>query len=507
MSPIAAANILLCFERGISIRCYVSTVIFLGFWIIVSNTNIGSNSSDTTIIDDPTIATATIYGQAIRKTATSTVDITIENDINSIRSLVEKHETMIKVMEEKIKRQDEELKVLQLHIEKEKKGENKLSTAVDEARNGTPSGLKTPSTSSTSSMLRKLGGGESKSANAILKLEDRLTRLELITKGYINWITDPYIGSKATHKCSDNRDIAEHYICFDDFMDSPPSLPSEKTDPETSASNESKCVIYDFGIREQPEFGKHFAESFPHCEVHAFDPSPTSVQWWERSDDYLVKELKALPNYHFHDWGAGGVDGDITLYAYNWGQVSSVQIPFFISSLCDYGLDKMNRFNKSFVQDPNNYHELQCLSSTDIKYVYNASEHDFVPTHEEKQQPDRQNFIESFRLNVKTLKTTMKELGHSHIDVLKLDVEGSEYQFLESTIDDFDCPPISQMSVEWHHYSMDPRYGGGSSPEMNSIVTYLHDRCKIRTYQGEEDGGYCSTKLFAKDSGDRKSVV
>ena len=29
-------------------------------------------------------------------------------------------------------------------------------------------------------------------------------------------------------------------------------------------------------------------------------------------------------------------------------------------------------------------------------------------------------------LQVKTLPTIMKELGHDHIDVLKLDVEGSE---------------------------------------------------------------------------------
>ena len=61
-------------------------------------------------------------------------------------------------------------------------------------------------------------------------------------------------------------------------------------------------------------------------------------------------------------------------------------------------------------------------------------------------------------LPVKTLRTIMHELGHAHVDLLKLDVEGSEYAFLESAIDDFDCPPLAQFSVEWHHHVFDSRY-------------------------------------------------
>ena len=40
----------------------------------------------------------------------------------------------------------------------------------------------------------------------------------------------------------------------------------------------------------------------------------------------------------------------------------------------------------------------------------------------------------------------MSELGHAHVDIMKLDVEGSEYAFLESALDAFDCPPVSQMN-------------------------------------------------------------
>ena len=54
----------------------------------------------------------------------------------------------------------------------------------------------------------------------------------------------------------------------------------------------------------------------------------------------------------------------------------------------------------------------------------------------------------------------MAELGHAYIDILKLDVEGSEYGFLEAALDQFDCPPVEQMNIEWHHVVFDKRYGG-----------------------------------------------
>ena len=36
-----------------------------------------------------------------------------------------------------------------------------------------------------------------------------------------------------------------------------------------------------------------------------------------------------------------------------------------------------------------------------------------------------------------------------------------------------------------------PAEGGGSSPEMNAIATYLHDRCAVKQYQiSYEHGGW-----------------
>ena len=63
------------------------------------------------------------------------------------------------------------------------------------------------------------------------------------------------------------------------------------------------------------------------CEVHGFDPSPISSEWW---DSEQAKELRKLPNYHFHPYGAGGTDGTVTLKEYNWRQVSILHYPSYV---------------------------------------------------------------------------------------------------------------------------------------------------------------------------------
>lgn len=55
----------------------------------------------------------------------------------------------------------------------------------------------------------------------------------------------------------------------------------------------------------------------------------------------------------------------------------------------------------------------------------------------------------AFEVPVKRLAAIMKELGHRHIDILKMDIEGEEYpviaDILESNLD------VKQILVEFHH--------------------------------------------------------
>ncbi|MCQ2974273.1 MAG: FkbM family methyltransferase [Bacteroidales bacterium] len=55
------------------------------------------------------------------------------------------------------------------------------------------------------------------------------------------------------------------------------------------------------------------------------------------------------------------------------------------------------------------------------------------------------NYVE---VNMKTLSDIMKELKHTHIDVLKIDIEGSEYAVIENIIES--KIDITQLLIEFH---------------------------------------------------------
>jgi len=97
----------------------------------------------------------------------------------------------------------------------------------------------------------------------------------------------------------------------------------------------------------------------------------------------------------------------------------------------------------------------------------------------------------TFELPVRTMGSIMDELGHDHVDVLKIDVEGSEYGFLEQLIEDGDrCTRIDQLTAEWHHYDFDSRYGGGASPVIAVFDEMLSKRCGLElAYVLNKNGG------------------
>lgn len=300
---------------------------------------------------------------------------------------------------------------------------------------------------------RKVDTGNGKFVLEKLSLSDRLRYLELKTNGFMNWGNhydmdshfEQAACSKSTSliefdpKCpgqnTDEREnncpgLFDHTVCLDNF---PPAKP---------ISTKAKCLVYDFGIREQPEFGVTMADHFG-CEVHAFDPSPVSTKWAETN----LKD-GSRPNYHFHPYGAGGTDGTTTLYEYDWGQVSILNFPRHVDLL-------------------------KCLRDKECSHV----------------APDSKEFS----LPVRTLPSIMEELGHTHIDVLKLDVEGSEYIFLEQLLDHYGCPPCDQITMEWHHFTFDQRYGAGSSPSINAISTVLRS-CGFRQFYHYTAGGWPSSE-------------
>lgn len=53
----------------------------------------------------------------------------------------------------------------------------------------------------------------------------------------------------------------------------------------------------------------------------------------------------------------------------------------------------------------------------------------------------------------RTLKSLMSGLGHARVDLLKLDIEGSEYAVLDQLLDQ--AIPVDQILVEYHHQFRD----------------------------------------------------
>ena len=193
------------------------------------------------------------------------------------------------------------------------------------------------------------------------------------------------------------------------------------------------------------------------CEVHAFDPSPVSIKWWNSNH---ARHLRSLPNYHFHPYGAGGVDGEVILNEYNWDQVSIMRYPS-IHLDCNEGKDSPH---------------------CGVKF-------------QESQQ---------FQLPVKTLPTIRRELGHEGrtIDILKIDVEGSEYSFMENMFDtQGGCPHyVNQLTLEWHHMPWDARYGEGSSPSINALATLMH-ACGLKMFWQFQWGGWPSKDRIYQEMG------
>ncbi|NTW51309.1 MAG: FkbM family methyltransferase [Chlorobiaceae bacterium] len=121
------------------------------------------------------------------------------------------------------------------------------------------------------------------------------------------------------------------------------------------------------------------------CDVHAFDPTPRWIEW--------IKTQNTPSRFHFHPYAIGGRDGNIRMYPrIQKGKKSSTML-----TLVDEGA------GEGIAVD--------------------------VP--------------------VKRIPTIMNELGIRKIDILKMDIEASEYEVIDDMLDSGVKP--YQLLVEFHH--------------------------------------------------------
>jgi FkbM family methyltransferase len=151
------------------------------------------------------------------------------------------------------------------------------------------------------------------------------------------------------------------------------------------ASLSERSVVYCFGVGDTIGFELALIEAHG-MAVHAFDPTPYTLEWIETVD---APEL-----LRFHPWAVAGEDGTLTLYP------------------------RQRRHGRR----------------SDLMWTTDPD------------QADRERAIEVPAWSIPSL---MRELGHDRIDLLKMDVEGAEYDSLAKMLDAEVFP--DQLLVEFHH--------------------------------------------------------
>lgn len=162
-------------------------------------------------------------------------------------------------------------------------------------------------------------------------------------------------------------------------------------------------IVYSLGVGEDVSFDEYLMNKYK-CKVYAYDPTPKSI---------IFVKNKNLPSlFHFFDSGVSDHDGDANFY---------------------------------FPENKDN-----AVSCT----TYNRWGYD-------------EKIIKPVVVKMKRLSTLMKENGHTKIDLLKMDIEGSEYAVIKDIIGS--NIQITQLCVEVHH-----RFSGMGIRKTKEMVCLLN---------------------------------
>jgi FkbM family methyltransferase len=144
-------------------------------------------------------------------------------------------------------------------------------------------------------------------------------------------------------------------------------------------------IVYSLGVGDEINFDLWLIDRFG-LEIFAFDPTPNSV--------YMLDASELPARFHFQPWAVTATDGTLKFYP---------------------------RLKKDGTK-------------SDVMFTMVA-------------EPETKDDV--IEVPAYSLPTITKKLGHDRIDLLKMDIEGAEYEVLDGLLDS----PVKprQLLVEFHH--------------------------------------------------------
>lgn len=175
----------------------------------------------------------------------------------------------------------------------------------------------------------------------------------------------------------------------------------------------SRSLCYGVGAGEDISFEIELINQYG-CEVHCFDPTPRAQRHVEQLHRNTVKGIPTSIN-------------------------NAVSVHYTINSGC---LARLH------------FHAFG-LWSQDRTMRFYAPEN---PAHVSHSIVNLQRTADYFEADCRTLKTVMQTLEHSDLSLLKLDVEGAEYEILTSILDSDIRPAVLCVEFDEGYHPLDNEY-------------------------------------------------